>query len=67
MLLESPNWSMWIAVWAMATANNAGRQQTEYQRRIRAALLEGYRGFTSLWESAYTVWPLSSVCVSGSR
>jgi hypothetical protein len=53
MLLESPNWSMWIAVWAMATANNAGSQQTEYQRRIRAALLEGYKGFTTLWEGAY--------------
>jgi hypothetical protein len=53
MLLESPNWSMWIAVWAMATANNVGSQQTEYQRRIRAALLEGYKGFTTLWEDAY--------------
>ncbi len=53
MLLESPNWSMWIAVWAMATANNVGSQQTEYQRRIRAALLEGYEGFTTLWEGAY--------------
>ncbi len=53
MLLESPNWSMWIAVWSMATANNVGSQRTEYQRRIRAALLEGYEGFTTLWESAY--------------
>lgn len=53
MLLESPNWSMWIAVWAMATTNNVGSQQSEYQRRIRAALLEGYKGFTTLWEGAY--------------
>ncbi len=52
MLLESPNWSMWIAVWSMATAN-VGSQRTEYQRRIRAALLEGYEGFTTLWEGAY--------------
>ena len=54
MLLESPNWSMWIAVWAMATANNVGSQQTEYRRRIRAALLKGYMEFTTLWEGAYS-------------
>ncbi len=53
MLLESPNWSTWIAVWAMATASNVRGQQTEYQQRIRAALLEGYEGFTKLWEGAY--------------
>ena len=53
MLLESPNWSMWIAVWAMATADNVASQQTKYQQRIRAALLEGYEGFTTLWEGGY--------------
>jgi hypothetical protein len=54
MLLESPNWSMWIAVWALATADNLqGQQQIGYQQRIRAALLEGYEGFTRLWEGAY--------------
>jgi hypothetical protein len=53
MLLESPNWSMWIAVWAMATATNVGVEQSKYQQRIRTALLEGYDGFTTLWEGAY--------------
>jgi hypothetical protein len=53
-LLESPNWSMWMAVWALATADNIrGKQQARYQQRIRAALLEGYEGFTTLWEEAY--------------
>jgi|SRR5271166_5617746 len=37
----------------MATADNVGSQQTEYQQRIRAALLEGYEGFTTLWEGGY--------------
>jgi hypothetical protein len=53
MLLESPNWSMWLAVWAMATSNIVESQTTEYQRRIRTALVEGYEGFTTLWEGAY--------------
>jgi hypothetical protein len=53
MLLESPNWSMWIAVWAMATADNVGSERAKYQERIRGALLDGYEGFTSLWEGAY--------------
>jgi hypothetical protein len=54
-LLESPNWSLWIAVWSLATADNPVglRRQPPYQQRIRAALLEGYGGFTELWEGAY--------------
>lgn len=53
-LLESPNWSVWIAVWALAVGSDAqGRDQIRYQRRIRDALFRGYEGFTSLWESAY--------------
>jgi hypothetical protein len=54
-LLESPNWSLWIAVWSLATAEGPVRAPREalYQQRIRAALLEGYGGFTELWEGAY--------------
>jgi len=55
MLLESPNWSLWIAVWSLATADTRpeDEQQDLYRRRIRAALLEGYDSFTALWEEAY--------------
>jgi hypothetical protein len=54
-LLESPNWSLWIAVWSLATADASPGDQPDdrYQQRIRAALLEGYSGFTKLWEDAY--------------
>jgi hypothetical protein len=57
MLLESPNWSLWIAVWSLATAEAppGDEQNARYQQRIRAALLEGYDGFTKLWEEAYRV------------
>jgi hypothetical protein len=54
-LLESPNWSLWIAVWSLATADTppGDEANARYQQRIRAALLEGYGGFTKLWEDAY--------------
>jgi hypothetical protein len=54
-LLESPHWSLWIAVWALATAESlpAEGQRVENQEKIRRALLAGYEGFTQLWEDAY--------------
>jgi hypothetical protein len=54
-LLESPNWSLWIAVWSLATTDppNGSQRPDHYHKRIRAALLEGYDGFTSRWEDAY--------------
>ncbi len=53
-LLASPNWSTWLAVWALATAQNLeGDDQVRYQKRIGDALLLGYEGFTTLWEGAY--------------
>jgi hypothetical protein len=54
-LLESPHWSLWIAVWALATAENLqpDGQRLDHQLRIRQALLEGYEGTTRLWEDAY--------------
>jgi hypothetical protein len=53
-LLESPNWSVWIAVWVLAVGSDAhDGEQIGYQQRIRDALLRGYEGFTSLWEVAY--------------
>jgi hypothetical protein len=54
MLLESPHWSLWVAVWSMATADTpADEHGALYQQRIRAALLEGYERFTQLWADAY--------------
>jgi hypothetical protein len=53
-LLESPNWSLWIAVWSLATADNLlGERELQYRQRVRASLLEGYESFTELWEGAY--------------
>jgi len=54
-LLESPHWSLWISVWALATAENLqpDGQRLEHQLRIRQALLEGYEDHTQLWEHAY--------------
>jgi hypothetical protein len=55
-LLESPNWSLWIGVWAMAMTDalEGGERPLRHHERIRASLLEGYEGFTQLWEGAYT-------------
>lgn len=54
-LLESPNWSLWIAVWALATADNprADEAQSRYQQKIRDALVSGYDTVTQLYEEAY--------------
>ncbi len=54
-LLESPHWSLWIAVWALATAESLrpDEQRADNQEKIRRALLAGYEGFTQLWEDAY--------------
>jgi len=55
-LLQSPHWSLWIAVWALATAGtlHPDEQRVAHQQRIRDALLNGYEGVTQLWENAYT-------------
>ena len=47
-LLESPNWSLWIAVWSLATTepSRGTPPPVDFQKRIRVALLEGYDGFT---------------------
>ena len=54
-LLESPNWSLWVAVWSLATSEppRSTSRPADYHKRIRVALLEGYDGFTGLWEEAY--------------
>ncbi len=48
-LLDSPSWSLWINVWAMATAGNSPAQQ----QRIRPVLREGYNSVNKLWEETY--------------
>lgn len=39
---------------AMADTLEGGERPLRHQERIRASLLEGYAGFTQLWEGAYT-------------
>ncbi len=46
---RSKNWSLWMGVWALGTAED----QLGDQKRIRAALMEGYDAVTELWEGAY--------------
>ncbi len=55
MLLESANWSLWVAVWSLATADAGpgGKERDLYRNRVQAALLDGYDSFTGLWEEAY--------------
>lgn len=46
---ESPQRSLWIGVWALATTP----APSPYQERVRHALLEGYDALTLLWEGTY--------------
>ena len=48
-LRESHNWSLWIGVWALATAG----ESTDQKERIQSALLEGYESVTELYEETY--------------
>jgi hypothetical protein len=48
-LRESNNWSLWIGVWALATAGQA----TDQKRRIQSALLQGYESVTEMYEESY--------------
>jgi hypothetical protein len=48
-LRESHNWSLWIGVWALATAG----ESTDQKKRIQLALLEGYESVTELYEETY--------------
>ncbi len=55
--LESPDWWLWISVWALAmtdTLVDDVDRRVGHQQRIREALLDGYESFTHLWEDAYT-------------
>ena len=48
-LLASSEWPSWIGVWTLTTAVGAPAQR----RRLEAALLKGYEGFTAHFEQAY--------------
>jgi hypothetical protein len=48
-LRGSHNWSLWIGVWALATAGDP----TEQKKRIQLALLEGYASVTETYEEIY--------------
>jgi hypothetical protein len=56
-LLESPDWWLWITVWSLAMADiRPGDDDREIGRRqrLRDALSEGYESVTGMWEDAYT-------------
>jgi hypothetical protein len=48
-LRESNNWSLWIGVWALATAG----EDTDQKRRIQSALLDGYESVNEMYEETY--------------
>lgn len=48
-LADSPNWSLWISVVAMATTTTLPDQQL----RMQTALLEGYGTVAKFWEEIY--------------
>jgi hypothetical protein len=48
-LRGSHNWSLWIGVWALATAGEV----TDQKKRIQHALLDGYDAVTDLYEEIY--------------
>jgi hypothetical protein len=54
-LLESPDWWLWISVWSLAMADTRVGDDREASRqgRIREALSEGYDSVTGRWEAAY--------------
>jgi hypothetical protein len=49
-IANSPNWSLWISVVAMATATT----RPDQRRRVQAALHEGYAAVTKFWEETYS-------------
>jgi hypothetical protein len=48
-LRSSGTWSLWIGIWALATAGEAN----EHKRRIQSALLEGYESVTEMYLQTY--------------
>ena len=48
-LRSSGTWSLWIGIWALATAGEA----TEHKRRIQSALLEGYESVAQMYLQTY--------------
>ena len=48
-LLRSEDWSLWIGVWALATAGEA----TDQKRQIQQGLLDGYERVAALYQEIY--------------
>ncbi len=48
-IARSPSWSLWISVLTIATTTS----NLEQQKRIGAALAEGYESMTEFWEGIY--------------
>ena len=49
-LRASNTWSLWIGIWALATAGEVN----EHKRRIQRALLDGYESIAQLYLQTYT-------------
>ncbi len=49
-LRASNTWSLWIGIWALATAGEVN----EHKARIQTALLEGYESIAQLYLQTYT-------------
>ena len=52
-VLESKNWSLWMRVRGLGTAEDL----PEGQKRLRVALLDGYEAVSELWEEGYGMQP----------
>jgi hypothetical protein len=48
-LRSSGTWSLWIGIWALATAG----ETNEHKRKIQAALSEGYESVTEMYQQTY--------------
>ena len=48
-LRSSGTWSLWIGIWALATAGEVN----EHKRRIQSALLDGYQSVAETYQEAY--------------
>ena len=48
-LRSSKTWSLWIGIWALATAG----ETNDHKQRIQSALLEGYESITQMYLQTY--------------
>ena len=66
-LLESPHWSTWISVWALAAAHNLEGDHLRHQQRIRDALHRATTGSPLCGKAPMWRWHSWSGCACGPR